>query len=127
MLKLFANHKNDYFLIPAISNREGIIEITKEWINEEIKNTRNLFIMDYSSTLDDCQPMIEIKIMNKNEIEKAINGMKLYKKYLKISDKEIKDLSKADNEKYILVSKVIEFKNQVRILEADLITSEIKK
>lgn len=123
IIRLFAKHKNDYYLIPRTSNGDGIIEVDKEWINKEIEDTRNFFIMDYASTLEDCQPKIEIKIMDKVEVNNAIEGRKLYKDFMNISEKEIEDLSKAINDKYFPISKVIELEEQ-RIAEIELITKE---
>ena len=125
IIKFFANRKNDHYLIPLISNQEGLIEITKEQINKKMDDNMNTFIMDYSSNLDDCQPKIDFKLMDKNEIERAIKAMNMYKGFMGITEKEIDNLSKAENEKYNPVSKVVEFKNQGDVIEIDLITKEI--
>lgn len=112
MIKLFANHKNDYYFIPDLSNQEGIIEVTKDWINQQIESTRNFFIMDYSSSLDDCETKIEIKIIDQDEINNAIEGRKLYKDFFNISEKDIEDLFKASNDKYVPRVKSVELEGK---------------
>jgi len=62
-IKLFANHKNDYNFILPLSDERGNITITKDWLNEEIRKEQALFVMDYSSGLDDCKSQIEISIL----------------------------------------------------------------
>ena len=119
-IRLFAKHKNDYKFIPPVSDKDGIIEITKEWLTREIEKERNLFIMDYSSNLYDCDSKIEFTVMDYTEIQKAVNGLKLYKKALNISDKEIQQLSQVDNHKYYPLSKLLEFRNE-REVTFDLI------
>lgn len=112
IIKLFANKKNDYTFIPPISNKGGIIEISRTWLDEEIEKTRNLFIMDYSSKLDDCKLKIEIKILNKEEVKRVTEYMLQWKDIEKISDIEIASLSKAINWKYEPISKIVEFSGQ---------------
>lgn len=125
IIRLFANHKNDYYLIPSISNGEGIIEVEREWMNKQINDTRNFFIMDYASTLEDCQSKIEIKVMDKNEVDNAIEGRKLYKDFMNIPEKEIEDLSKSINYRYFPVAKLVELQVQ-KIKEIELSIKEIK-
>lgn len=126
MIKLFAKHKNDYYFIPHLSNQEGIIEVTKEWINKQIEDTRNFFIMDYSSNLDDCETKMEIKIIDKDEVNNAIEGRKLYKDFFNISEKDIEDLLKASNDKYFPIVKLVELKGK-RKAEIALVTKRNKE
>lgn len=125
IIRLFANNKNDYYLIPSISNEEGIIEVDREWVNKQINDTRNFFIMDYTSTLEDCQSKIEIKVMDKNEANNAIEGRKLYKDFMNIPEKEIEDLSKSTNYRYFPITKLVELQTQ-KIKEIELTIQEIK-
>jgi hypothetical protein len=75
---IFANRKNNYFLIPQISNELGIIEITKEFIEKEIETNRNLFIMDYTSTLIDCKSEIKVEILALDSINGLLNAMRMF-------------------------------------------------
>lgn len=111
-MKLYAKHKNNYNLIPPVSNNEGIINITKEWLEKEINKLRNLFIMDYASNLDDCDYKIRIAILSNDEIKKSVNGMKIYKEALNISDLEIESLLDARNKYYQTTTKIIEFNGE---------------
>lgn len=108
-IRLFARHKNDYYLIPPVSNDKGKIELRKSWLNDEIEKIRNLFMMDYSSTLDDCEPKMEIKVMNMNEVNQSVKAMNQWKSVLNISNLEIECLSRVDNDQYEPMSQLINF------------------
>ena len=77
-LTIFAQSKNDYHVGPPLSNREGIIFVKHNWIKNAIDNIRNSFIVDYTSTLEQCLSDIRIKVMSIDEINRAISAMKLY-------------------------------------------------
>ncbi|MGB7604267.1 MAG: hypothetical protein WBL93_02205 [Lutisporaceae bacterium] len=124
MIRLFTNHKNDYYLIPSISNEEGIIEVEREWMNKQINDTRDFFIMDYVSTIEDCKSKIEIKVMDKNEVINAIEGRKLYKDFMNIPEKDIENLLKSINYKYFPITKLAELQVQ-KIEEIELSIKEI--
>lgn len=94
-----ASKKNDYHLLPTFSNQEGIIEFSKEWLTKEIDKERNLFIMDYSSPLQDCKPYLEIKILSDVEIDNILDAMKLYKDIVEYSFSET-DLKQVNNYNY---------------------------
>lgn len=119
-IRLFALHKNDYICIPSLSDSNGIIEVTKDWLNKEIEQSRNLFIMDYSSTLSDCKPQIEIKIMNSDEVKRTVQAWKEWKNILDISQIAIDGLSGASNEKYDPLSKIINI-NGEETIETELL------
>jgi hypothetical protein len=110
-IRLFARHKNDYF-ITYISNEEGYITINKSDLRSEIIKNKNLFVMDYSSELEDCEPRIELVLLNISDIHNEIQGMQEWKHILNIQDNEIKKLEKVKNELYIPASKIIEFSGQ---------------
>lgn len=99
-IKLFTKRKNDYVFISSLSSGNGIIEIKKNWLNDEINKERNLFIMDYSSMLDNCEPKFEIKIMSNEEVMAAIKGWNEWKDILDLPQEEIDKLKDTDNKLY---------------------------
>lgn len=106
MIKIFAKHKNDYYIIPNTSNGYGIIEVCQNWIRESIEKDRNLFIMDYASTLDDCYSKIEINIMSNSEIENSIQGRKLFGE--EIND----DMLRTTNHSYLPAKVLVEMQDK---------------
>ena len=76
LLHLFANHKNDYHILTNYSNEEGKVIVTKEFLEDEINKTRNMFIMDHSSSLPDCKPSFEIEVLDDKQIKQKIDGIK---------------------------------------------------
>lgn len=99
-IKLFARHKNNYNFILPLSDEKGCITIPKDWFEEEIKKEQALFIMDYSSLLEDCKSQIEISVLNDETISRTVNAMYLYQDATGISDEEIAKFITADNSKY---------------------------
>jgi hypothetical protein len=97
---LNANKKNNYNILLPISNSDGSIIIQRKWLINEMKKLRNLFISDYDSDILDCKETITIKLLNQQEISKAINGIILYKKALELTDKIIIDLRNVNNSLY---------------------------
>ena len=77
-LTLYAKKKDNYDFGPPLSDQNGIIIVAKDWVRKSIKETRDFFIMDYASNLEDCFPVIYIKILDSAEIQRAISAMKLY-------------------------------------------------
>ncbi len=107
-IKLFAKHKNNYKFLLPISDGNGTIEISREWLIGNIKETANLFIMDYSSSLEDCYPRFEYAVWDEGAVQRAIRGRKLYQSALRNAQEEIDNLSKVDNSKYSPVTGLIE-------------------
>ena len=124
-LRLFANHKNDYFMAPIRSDFNGEINICKEWVKKEIEETRNLFIMDYCSTLDDCKPFFDIGILDSDAIERSIDSMKQWQSILNTPQEEIDNLRMARNSLYKPVSKIVNL-NDSNELEVVLETEQIR-
>jgi hypothetical protein len=111
-LKLFARLKNDYSILLPISGPNGEIFIEKEWVEEEVQKTRNLFIMDYSSTLDDCDHIVELKVLSGEEIRRAIEEMRIYNKVGIIDEEEIDNLTNAQNALFKPILKRVDVRKQ---------------
>jgi len=99
-IKLFASNKNDYNFILPLSDERGCIKIRKDWLEEEIRKEQALFIMDYSSMLEDCKPQIELSIFDAESVSRAANSMCLFQDVTGISDDEISKFRTADNSRY---------------------------
>lgn len=125
-VRLFTKHKNDYYCIPSTSNRDGIIEITKSWLHDNVEKTRSLFPMDYSSTLDDCEPKMEFKVMSFSEINQAIKTMTEWKNIVNMPEAEIENLSKANNVQYEPVSRIVNFNGQ-RFIDIKLMIKAVDR
>lgn len=122
-IHLFANRKNDYNIIPKVSNTNGEIIVNKEWVWGKVLEIINTSIMDYSSNLDDCKPYIDISIMDVDSIKQAIEGTKLWWAALKSPQENIDNLMIAKNASYKPISKLIQF-NGNNILQVPI---EIQK
>jgi len=121
-ITLFANRKNNYHFVPPISSHEGIIEFTKDWLGEEILKEQKLFIMDYSSNLEDCKPMIEINVMKSEKLENVVRGMETFAGYFKYTKNDIDQIRNVDNRKYKPISvqcNVSELESFSLVLELD--------
>ena len=99
-LMLFANDKNNYGFALPVTNVAGITEISKEWLSTRVDEIHNIFIMDYSSRLDDCQPRFEIKMYDKEMMVRLIKAQKQYQEVFRISQDQINNYEHADNYQY---------------------------
>lgn len=99
-IQLYAQRKNDYIFLLPLSNNDGNIEISKNWIEGQIKKEQSIFIMDYASNLDECKSKFSLTILDRLDLQKAIDGMILYQHAFGIEDKEIEGYKQANNEKY---------------------------
>ncbi len=104
-LVLYARKKNDYFVGPKITDKNGKVVFEKRECIKEIENSKKIYLMDYSSNLEDCSPKISIKIKPRNEINFAVENMRklrdIYKDYWDCSEKFLKALQKTDNDRYV--------------------------
>ena len=74
-IQLFARRKNDYYFIPPVSNENGEIEISQDWLKKEIRLAWELFIMDYASSLEDCYPKFRLAIIDSRKIKHIVETM----------------------------------------------------
>lgn len=120
-LVLYAHSKNDYYVGPKISDKAGRVIFTKEDCLKEIEASQKMFLMDYSSSLDQCLPKVSIKIKSRDEMVAAIENMrsnrKFFGEYWDCSEEYLKALSLTDNIKYL--PRLYEF------TEADLLRQEV--
>lgn len=108
-IKLYANHKNNYNFILPLSDKRGNVTITKDWLKEEIRKEQALFVMDYSSGLDDCKSQIEITVLDTEALSRAVDAMYLYQESIGTTDAEIEKYKSAQNSKFVSWSNVIKF------------------
>lgn len=124
-IKLFASHKNNYNFVLPLSDERGIVEVTKDWLQEEIKREQSLFIMDYSSMLVDCKPQIEISVLSEEALSKAVNAMYLYQDVIGISVEEIDKFRTADNLKFFSCVESIKLES-TKILNIEIVLKSKK-
>lgn len=101
-LIIYAQRQNSYYLGLPLSNSYGVITVEENWVAMAINHLRDNFIMDYSSTLEECSPNICIDVMSTEQIIRAINAMKVYKIENGSPDvaRTILDLRNASNKNY---------------------------
>jgi len=71
-IKTNARHKNDFCLGPFVSDKDGIIKITKADIENEVTATYESGLMDYSN-IENCFTFVELRLYEQAEIDKMIN------------------------------------------------------
>jgi hypothetical protein len=101
---LFAHRKNDY-TIPLVTGTAGQIHLSAHYVRRFIKGDWDLFPMDYVSTLGECSPQMEIKVCSKEDVQRTIEAMKLFKSASTISDKLIEGFENSVNAQYIPTSR----------------------
>ena len=124
-ISIFARFKNNYHFTLPISDNRGIIEVTRDWLNQEIEKVRNHFIMDYSSLLKDCEPKFEFHVYSVEEMKGSIEAKKFYKNTMDISQEFIDQLSLVDNDKYQPITKMVELYGE-KILAVEIKIHKIK-
>ena len=72
-IKTYARHKNDFYLGPFASDKNGIITITKNDLDNEVTATYESGLMDYSS-IDNSFTFVELRLYDQDEIDKMITS-----------------------------------------------------
>ncbi len=72
-ISLKAYRKNDYNLDLKMTSDSGAVELTERECREEIARMQRLFVMDYSSSLEECLPYIEIHVLSEDDLKRIIN------------------------------------------------------
>ncbi len=125
-LILYAHQKNNYYVGPKITDKEGLVCFNKEECMKEIDNSRKFYLMDYLSMLEQCLPKVSIKIKPRKEIESAVKNMRqlrdIYQNYWDCSEKFLKQLEAVDN--FLYEDKIYNFSEadlwQNKILEIEI-------
>ena len=73
----FAPRKNDYRL-GKISDDAGYLVITRKEMENSVRSDQNLFPMDYASSLNECAPLIELRVCSVDEIQNAVKAMQMF-------------------------------------------------
>lgn len=107
MLTLHARRKNDYHMIPAPSDSRGWVFVHREWVEKQIEIDRNLFVMDYASSLAECDANVLLKVISQEELSRAISAMQLYGEALGEYAVELRDLQNASNAEFFPQETVI--------------------
>jgi len=84
-----AHKKNDYNICLRITNDLGQASFTLDEIKDEIEWTRRSFIMDYSSSYEECASEFYIVLFSKAGVEKCKKTLELYKDF---DNRVLKDL-----------------------------------
>ena len=76
ILVLFASHKNDYYVGPAIAGNDGQAEFTRAECEAAIRRAQEMFVMDYSGDLASCRPFIEVRLHSPESIRTMLQQFK---------------------------------------------------
>lgn len=100
-LTLYASAKNDYHFGPPLSDECGVISMEREWVARSIRETRNFFLMDYASTIEDCRPYVTVAVMSHEDIERALEAIRIYGEEPKLGvETSASELESAANSRY---------------------------
>jgi hypothetical protein len=69
----FVNYKNDFDLGPFVRDADGIVTITRHGLLAEANAHYDSGVMDYRS-LEDCKEVVEIRAIESQEVEKALDA-----------------------------------------------------
>jgi hypothetical protein len=72
----------------------------------------NLYQMDFSSSIEECEHKIEINVLNSYEINSAILNFKEWERITKEHQDEIENIMHAENSKYESFIKTFNFANE---------------
>ena len=108
-IKTHASHKNDFELGPFVSDKDGIITISKSDLENEVATTYDSGLMDYSS-IESNFSFVELRLYDQVEIDKLIESRtKVWKTLLKGETKRwssinhLVDTFKKSNNKFLLL------------------------
>lgn len=72
VLVLKASQKNDYYVGPIITNRDGRAEFTRTVCEQAIARAQEMFIMDYTGDLSSCKPTADLRTHRPEQIARMI-------------------------------------------------------
>jgi hypothetical protein len=72
MMTLFAERKNDYSVGPQITDQYGEVRFTKADCEFAINQAKEMFVMDYHSSLKQCRPYIEVRLHSRERVSGMI-------------------------------------------------------
>ena len=132
LMILYAHKKNNYSVGTKISDNNGEVIFTKKDCLRDIESSKNFYLMDYSSNLEECLPSISIKIITIQNlnfyIKKCRENRDTYQNYWDCSEEYLNVLGSTDNDKYI--TKIYDFSEsdlwQNKILEIELEGNEME-
>ena len=112
LLQLYASKKNDYFIGPLTTDTEGLASFSREDCFRQIKNSKEFYLMDYASSLEECLPKITLKIVDPKQIGLIIEIRgkydDFYREYWDCSESFLNRLENTDNDLYLSDSFIFE-------------------
>lgn len=104
---LFSKHKNNYRLIPAKSDADGYIILEEAYLSSYIEKTKSMYVMDYSSNLDDCEDNIEISTLTNEEAVNYAENRNILTRFFGIEPSQILSIRENINHNYKGLTKTI--------------------
>jgi hypothetical protein len=99
LLTLRARFKNDYNY-PVLTGPDGRAIVSKRRVLESIDLDRRLFLMDYSSSLEECGSSLRIQVCSQEEVERMVEAMRTWQKASGILDEEIESFRRSLNRRF---------------------------
>jgi len=76
-IHLYARYKNDFNLQPFASDGNGLVTISKEDLESEVEANYDSGLMDHARVTD-CFPSVEVRLLSVDDIDRAIEGRKIW-------------------------------------------------
>lgn len=99
LITVFAHRKNNYMLT-LFTDDDGRVELKKEAVEKEIYQSMAHFLMDYASSLSECNPVIRLDVVSIDEIRSQLEGMEIWAEYFSETRELMSKLRIAENGKY---------------------------
>jgi carboxypeptidase C (cathepsin A) len=114
-IKTHASHKNDMYLGPYMSDKDGMVTMLKADLESDVEATYDSGLMDYSN-VESSFSFVEIRLYNQEEIDRLIeNRTKVWTTLLKGEEKRwnsiehLVDTLKQSKNKYLKVNDFLRF------------------
>lgn len=113
-LVLHMKMKNDYYVGPFFSDGNGMIEVTRHRLEQEMEQSQSDFIMDYAGGLEYCQG-VGLIIRDGEELNEMVERLSVY--YPAKANELHELLHKSVNARYNhkTIEMGIECENEIRI------------
>ncbi len=77
-LTLHAARKNDYNLLPGLTDSAGLVRISRAWVEKAIAEIAGFFVMDYSSRIEECSSTATIEVLSEHDLSAVVAARQLY-------------------------------------------------
>lgn len=115
-LNLYANRKNDYNMYTPLS-KNGLITISRDWIENEMYNLASYAIMDYSSNFENCKNFFTLSLLPDDDVLRIREFMIKHIFIYTTNKNDIFNLTNSENYKYEAKKWVMSFDDEEMNIE----------